>query len=99
MPDGSIAILEHTMQAVYFILVAIHIVAIVVTGVLWTVIDLVPESKLRPNLRDIRAVHFGSLYLVPWFFGLAYAFERLGVPALHQLVFPAGLGLLVFFSG
>jgi hypothetical protein len=36
---------------------------------------------------------------VPWFLGLAYAFERLHVPALYQLPFPIGLGLLVFFSG
>jgi hypothetical protein len=59
----------------------------------------VPHSRLRPHLRDIRAVHFGSLYLVPWFFGLAYAFERLGVPPWHQLFFPLGLGALVFFAG
>jgi len=87
------------MQALYFILAAVHLVAIVVTGILWTVIDLVPGSKLRRHLRDIRAVHFGSLYLVPWFLGLAYAFERLHVPAWHQVFFPAGLGLLVLFSG
>jgi hypothetical protein len=87
------------MEAVYFVLTAVHVVALVVTGVLWTVIDLVPKSRLRPHLRDIRAVHFGSLYLVPWFLGLAYAFRRLDVPAWHQLFFPAGLGLLVLFSG
>ena len=28
---------------------------------------MVPGSSLRQNLRDIRAVHFGSLYLVPMF--------------------------------
>jgi hypothetical protein len=87
------------MQAVYFVLAGVHIVAIVVTGLLWAVIDLVRGSSLRPHLRDIRAVHFGSLYLVPWFLGLAWAFERLGVPEWHQIFFPAGLGLLVFFSG
>jgi hypothetical protein len=87
------------MQAVYFVLAAVHIVAVVVTGILWTIIDLVPGAGLRPHVRDIRAVHFGSLYLVPWFLGLAYAFERLGVPAWHQVFFPAGLGLLVFFAG
>ncbi len=70
-----------------------------VTGVLWTLIDLVPHSRLRPHLRDIRAVHFGSLYLVPWFLGLAWAFERLRVPAYHQAAFPAGLGLLILFAG
>lgn len=59
------------MQAVYFVLAAVHIVSLVVTGVLWTIIDLAPHSRLRPHLRDIRAVHFGSLYLVPWFLGLA----------------------------
>ncbi len=87
------------MQAAYFILAAVHIVAIVVTGILWTIIDLRPHSALRPHLRDIRAVHFGSLYLVPWFLGLAWAFERLGVPAYHRIAFPPGLGLLVFFAG
>lgn len=87
------------MQTLYFVLAAVHLVAIVVTGILWTIIDVRHPSGLRRELRDIRAVHFGSLYLVPWFLGLAYAFERLGVPALHQAVFPAGLGLLVLFSG
>jgi hypothetical protein len=87
------------MQWLYFVLTAVHLVAIVVTGMMWTVIDLVPGSGLRRNLRDIRAVHFGSLYLVPMFLGLAYAFDRLRVPAWHQLFFPAGLGLLVLFSG
>jgi hypothetical protein len=87
------------MQSLYFVLAAFHLVAIVVTGAMWTVIDLSPKSGLRPHLRDIRAVHFGSLYLVPIFLGLAYAFERLRVPAWHQAFFPAGLGLLVFFAG
>lgn len=86
------------MLALYMILVAVHIVALVVTGILWTIIDLVPKSGLRHNFRDIRAVHFGSLYLVPWLLGLAWAFERLGVPALHQAAFPLGLGLLIAFS-
>jgi hypothetical protein len=87
------------MQTLYFVLAAVHIVAIMVTGILWTLIDVIPASGLRPHYRDIRAVHFGSLYLVPWFLCLLYAFERLGVPAWHQIFFPAGLGLLVFFSG
>jgi hypothetical protein len=87
------------MQALYFVLAAVHIVAIVVTGILWTIIDLVPRGGLRSHLRDIRAVHFGSLYLVPWFLGLGYAFQQLQVPGWHQLFFPAGLGLLVFFAG
>lgn len=86
------------MLALYMVLVAIHIVAIVVTGILWTIVDVVPKSELRKNIRDIRAVHFGSLYLVPWFLGLAWVFERLHVPAVHQAAFPAGLGLLVSFS-
>jgi hypothetical protein len=33
------------------------------------------------------------------FLGLAYAFEKLQVPPWHQVFFPAGLGLLVFFAG
>ncbi len=74
-------------------------VAVVVTGILWTIIDLNPKSGLKANFRDNRAVHFGSLYLVPWFLGLAYAFETLKVPAWEQLIFPVGLGALVFFSG
>jgi hypothetical protein len=87
------------MRSLYFALAAFHIVAVVVTGILWLIIDLVPHSRLRPNLRDIRAVHFGSLYLVPWLLGLAYALEALQVPSLHWIFFPAGLGALVFFSG
>ena len=66
---------------------------------LWTLIDVGWGEKLRKQLRDIRAVHFGSLYLVPWFMGLAYAFDKLQVPAWHQAFFPIGLGALVFFSG
>ena len=87
------------MQTLYFILAAVHIVAIIVTGILWTWLDLRPQSGLRKSFRDIRAVHFGSLYLTPWLLGLAWAFERLRVPAWHQVFFPAGLGLLVFFAG
>lgn len=29
---------------------------------------------------------------------MAYAFDKLGVPAWHQAVFPAGLAALVFFA-
>ncbi len=87
------------MQSLYFVLAGLHLLAIVVTGILWVIVDLKPGSGLRANLRDIRAVHFGSLYLVPWFLGLAYAFDRLQVPAGHQLAFPLGLGLLVLLSG
>jgi hypothetical protein len=87
------------VQTLYFVLAAVHVVAIVVTGILWVIVDLKPLSSLRPHLRDIRAVHFGSLYLAPWFLGLAYAFDRLQVPAVHQWAFPLGLGLLVFLSG
>jgi hypothetical protein len=87
------------VQALYIILAAVHIVAVVVTGILWTIIDLSHPQALKKSFRDIRAVHFGSLWLTPWFFGLAWAFERLQVPAWHQAFFPAGLGLLVFFSG
>lgn len=86
------------MQPLYFILAAVHLIAIAVTGIMWTIIDLNPKSTLKANFRDIRAVHFGSLYLVPMFLGLAYAFDRLQVPPWHQIFFPAGLGLLVFFS-
>jgi len=88
-----------SLQTLYFSLAAFHIVAIVVTGILWTILDLGFGSKLRPHLRDIRAVHFGSLYLVPWFLGLAVAFDKLQVPSWHQAFFPAGLGALVFFAG
>jgi hypothetical protein len=87
------------MHRLYFVLAAVHLVAIVVTGILWTIIDLVPRSSLRSHLRDIRAVHFGSLYLVPILLGLAWAFDRLAVPWWSQLAFPAGLGALIFFAG
>src|SRR5262249_39159303 len=87
-----------TMQAMYFILAAVHIVALVITGLMWTVVDLVPKSSLRSNIRDIRAVHFGSIYLTALFLGLSYAFSTLQVPAWHQMFFPAGLAALVGFS-
>jgi hypothetical protein len=86
------------MQELYFVLAAVHLAAVAVTGALWAVVDLVPRTGLRAHLRDIRAVHFGSLYLAPILLGMAYAFQRLRVPAIHQLVFPAGLGLLLFFA-
>jgi hypothetical protein len=88
-----------TMQGVYFILAAVHVVAVAVTGILWTTIVLYPGSALKRNQRDIQAVHFGSLYLIPMLLGLAYAFHALQVPVWHQAFFPAGLGLLVFFAG
>jgi hypothetical protein len=87
------------MQTLYFGLAALHMVAVVVTGILWILLDLGYVPSLRPHLRDIRAVHFGSLYLVPWFLGLVYAFDKLQVPIRHQAFFPAGLGALLFFAG
>jgi hypothetical protein len=90
---------DDAMQTLYFCLASFHIVAVIVTGILWTVLDLGYGSRLRRHLRDIRAVHFGSLYLVPWFLGLACAFWKLGVPDWHQAFFPAGLGALVLFAG
>jgi len=88
-----------TLPSLYYFLAAFHIVAVVVTGILWMILDLRSGSRLRPHLRDIRAVHFGSLYLVPWFLGLAFAFDKLQVPSWHQAFFPTGLGALVFFAG
>jgi hypothetical protein len=90
---------EEGMQGLYFVLAGLHIITLVVTGVMWTSIDLDAQSSLRKHLRDIRAVHFGSLYLVPWFLGLAYAFERLHIEPWQQLAFPLGLLALVVFSG
>src|SRR5262245_48356887 len=86
------------MLKVYVVLVAVHLLTVVVSGVLWTVVDLVPDSSLRVHRRDIQAVHFGSLYLVPTLQSLAWAFDKLGVPDLHQAVLPVGLGLLLVFS-
>jgi hypothetical protein len=86
------------MLSFYVLLVAFHILAVVVTGILWAYVDIVPKNNLRPHIRDIRAVHFGSIYLVAWFLGLAYAFERLEVPPVHWWFFPAGLAALVTFS-
>src|ERR1700689_2410675 len=88
-----------TMRELYFVLAALHIVSMVATGILWTLIDLKLAPSLKPHFRDIRAVHFGSLYLVPWFLGLAYAFDRLKVPEWHQAFFPIGFGGVVFFFG
>jgi hypothetical protein len=87
------------LQALYFFLATFHIVAVVVTGILWSIIDLGFGSRLRPHLRDIRAVHFGSLYLVLWFLGPPFAFDKLQVPSWHEALFPAGLGALVLFAG
>ncbi|MCS6850740.1 MAG: hypothetical protein NZ700_06185 [Gemmataceae bacterium] len=86
------------MHALYFILAAFHLVAVAVTGILWTIVDIYPESRFKNNFRDIKAVHFGSLYITALLLGLAYAFDKLAVPWWHQLLFPAGLGLLVLFS-
>jgi hypothetical protein len=86
------------MQSLYFVLAALHFLSLIVTGILWTWVDIRPTSPMKKNFRDIRAVHFGSLYLVPWFLGLAYAFDHLHVPAWHQAFFPAGLFLLIAFS-
>jgi hypothetical protein len=69
------------VQPLYFVLAAIHMAAVVLTGMLWTAYDLGFQAKLRPYLRDIRAVHFGSLYLVPWFLGLA----RIRTVLTHKL--------------
>jgi hypothetical protein len=88
----------HFMLALYMILVAIHLVAIIVTGIMWVILDIFPRSALRKNYRDIRAVHFGSLYLVPMFLGFAWAFTELQVPWWHWGFFPLGLFLLVAFS-
>ena len=87
------------MQDLYIGLAGFHLVAVVVTGIIWTAIVLNPRTPLRQYLAHNRAVHFGSLWLTPILLGLAYAFERLGVPDWHQVFFPVGLGLLVFFSG
>lgn len=92
------AMIGSAMPRLYFVLVAVHLVAVVVTGILWTIIDVKPKSGLRAHFRDIRAVHFGSLYLIPILLALPFAYERLHVPAWHQAFFPAGLGLLIIFS-
>ena len=47
-------------SSMYFVLAAVHIATLVVTGILWTMIDLSPQSGMRPYFRDIRAVHFGG---------------------------------------
>jgi hypothetical protein len=89
---------EENVLSLYIVLAAAHFVSLAVTGILWTYIVLAPASPLKRHFRDIRAVHFGSLYLIPMFLGLAWAFERLQVPAMHQAAFPAGLGLLILLS-
>ena len=49
------------MQSLYFVLAALHFLSLIVTGALWTLVDIVPNSSMKKNFRDIRAVHFGSL--------------------------------------
>lgn len=87
------------MLRLYLVLAAVHIVALVVIGIPWTAFDLGYQAKPRAHLRSIRAVHFGSLYLVPWLVALAWASERLQVPAWHQTLFPVGLAALIVFTG
>jgi hypothetical protein len=82
------------VTSLYFSLAAIHIYAIVLTGVLWLIIDFKPQSKLHRHLKIIRGVHFGSLFVVPMILGLAFAFEQLQVPAWHRAFFPVGMELL-----
>jgi hypothetical protein len=83
---------------VYFILAALHFLAVIVSGILWAVVDIRPTKGLRENLADIRAVHFGNLYLAPMMLCLAWAFDRLQVPEWHWWFFPGGLWLLVVWS-
>jgi hypothetical protein len=66
------------MQAPYVVLAALPMIAAVLTGILWTALDLGYQPRLRPHLQDVRAVHFGSLYRVPWFLGVASAFDKRG---------------------
>src|SRR5436305_328387 len=51
------------MFKLYVVLAAFHLAAVVVTGIMWTIVDLVPDSALKANYRDIRAVHFRLLGL------------------------------------
>jgi hypothetical protein len=37
------------MQRLYIVLAAVHLVAIVVTGIMWTIVDLVPKTPLRAS--------------------------------------------------
>jgi hypothetical protein len=85
------------MTTLYVFLAAVHLTAIVFTGIMWTALELCGAPWLRSRLRDIRAVHFGSLYLVPLYLGLNFAFTKLNVAAGHQAVFPAGFALFVGF--
>ena len=80
------------MQMLYFLLAALHMIAVVVTGILWTLIDLRRQSSLRPHLRDIRAVHFGSPYLVAWFLGFGLCVRQAGRSRLASGVVPGGAG-------
>jgi hypothetical protein len=83
------------VTTVYCFLAALHLTAMVVTGLLWTIVILRRGSRLRSYLRAIRAVHFGSLYLVPMYLGLNYAFTKLHVRSAEQAVLPAGFTLFV----
>jgi hypothetical protein len=83
---------------VYCLAAAVHLLAVIVSGILWTIVDLNKESPLKHHLRDIQAVHFGCLYLFPMFLILGMIFRSMGVPWEHQVAFPAGLFLLVAFS-
>ena len=49
------------------------VLALVVTGILWTWCPAPGSATSEPSI------------LVPWFLGLAYAFDSLGGPPWHQL--------------
>src|SRR5262249_2481881 len=75
------------MEILYFVLAAINLVAVVVTGILWTLLDPGYHPTLRLHLRDIRAVHFGSQF--------NYQFSLYGVPETRGTITP----LLLTFDG
>ena len=44
------------MLKLYLLLAAFHMLAVVVTGILWTILTLRPTPGLKKEFRDIRAV-------------------------------------------
>ncbi|HXY34049.1 MAG TPA: hypothetical protein VEI07_07470 [Planctomycetaceae bacterium] len=67
------------MHELYFVLAALHIRSMAITGILWTLIDLKLVPSLKPHFRNIRAVTSVRSTWCPglvFFSGLGYVFPR-----------------------
>lgn len=87
------------MFGLYLILAAVQFLTIAITGVMWMIHVLRPGSILAPHFREIRIVHLGALFIAPTLLTLAIVFRMVDAPIWIQLLYPAGLGAVVFLAG